>query len=501
MKRNFAIVLLLASAACAPMGSKPEEGQVPQVKDVVIHASARKVEITASCSLPETVKDCGFELSGPLSAGTYRMQCNADGSFQKTVEGLQPDADYQVRAFLDNGRNVLYSQWQSFHTSALPAFKLQAEAGVFTATIRADIPGDSPGKGFLFGRSIDNMQAYPYADGSLTLRNLSPGTTYYYAAYAVQDGEEECSDLQSFKTGACFGSVTGRLDGSGVGVQLSAQPLFGDEVSPEAYGFYLGCDKNALQTIEAQLNDRNWRADATHLSPAQTYWYCAYVTVEGREYRSALKEIETALLPFEDPAFWEYLLGNYDTDRDGNLSRAELDVIEFLPLFNLGIRSLSGIENLKNLKELQMSEEALTRIDFSAIADNKIEALVLNTPNLEEFILPSVPHPETRFGGHFELSSNALRGHWEFPDYAALQLIFNAPISSINLDRVTNNQGQISLELHGTEMEELDLSKLAVDVNYADLTGNEKLKIIWLPYGRGNASMIVKDSWTQIKYK
>ena len=500
MKRSLAIVLLIAAAACAPVGNKPE-GQLPQVGEVTLKASARKVEMTASCSQPAAVKDCGFELCSLSGSNTYHAQCDPEGRFQTTVDGLNPDTDYRVRAFLSNDRNVIYSEWNTFHTSSLPAFSLRADASVFTATIYADFIGESPRQGILFGPNSTDMTAYPDSGGKLLLSNLKPETTYYYAAYAEQDGVEERSDIQSFRTGACFESVTGRLDTDGFSVQLSALPMFGNEIVPDAFGFYLGIEGRVVQSIEAQVEDRSWTASAGHLSPCQHYWYCAYVTVAGKEYLSAKKQFETGVMPFEDPAFWEYLLGNYDTDRDGQLNISEMDAITFLPMFNLGIKSLSGIENLHNLNQIQMSEEALTRIDFSAIADNKIEALVLYAPNLEEFILPSMQHPETRYGGHFEFTSNSLRGHWEFPDYAALQVIINAPVSSINLDRVTNNQGHISLDLHGTEIEELDLSNLAVSLSYANLTGNEKLKVIWLPYGSGNSSTIVKDSWTQIKYK
>ena len=57
------------------------------------------------------------------------------------------------------------------------------------------------------------------------------------------------------------------------------------------------------------------------------------------------------------------------------------------------------------------------------------------------------------------------------------------------------------LTLSGTQIEELDLTGLAVAPTYINLCGNEKLKLVWLPYGSGITCMIEKDPHTQIKYK
>lgn len=501
MKRFlFFLPFGLMLIGCAP--AKTPEVQIPEINNVQMAVSSRCIQLTGSYTFPAAVTGCGAELEGPDGAGTLRTKGSDEGVFSLRADGLKPDADYRVRVFIENERQIQYSDWKGFHTAPLPSFSLQAESGVFTATLHAEIGGTSGQKGFLFGESGQEMETYPFADGTLFLRNLKPERDYCFAAFVEMDGIREISEIQTFKTAACFSDVLASLDASR-NVLLSARPMFTGEVETEASGFYLGNAPESLKALDIRTEGNEWLAEAENLPPCQDYWYCAYVTVGGKEYRSSMKQFETGVASFEDPVFWEYLLGNFDVNRDGQLSREEMDQVTFLPLFNLGIHSLAGIENFKKLEQIQMEEDALTHLDFSPIADCKINALVLRTPNLEQFILPAMKAPQTQYAGHFEVHSQALRGHWEFPDFAAGEIIIEAPLSSINLDKVRHNgvYDGMSLTLSGTEIEELDLSHLSIPLRYANFRGNEKLKVVWLPYGSGNSLMILKDPQTQIKYK
>jgi len=475
--------------------------QIPEIHDVQITISARSVKISATCSHPSAITSCGFEIQGTEGERyPFRTQCDETGIFSFKADGLIPDSDYRIRAFIENGYQIRYSDWTSCHTKPIPSFIIRSEAGVFSATLYAQVSCEEGQKGFLFGESESMLKPYPLSDGVCQVSGLEPAHSYRFAAYVEMDGLEEKSEIQTFTTKDCFSDVTALID-EDRSVQLSAQILFADEAVPETSGFYLGTDQQSMNALSIRQEGSKWNAEAHNLSACQEYWYCAYVTLGGKEYRSPMKQFETGVAPFEDPVFWEYLLGNFDTDRNRQLSRGEMGGITFLPLFNLGIRSLSGIENFRNLREIQMEEDKLTHLDFSSIADIKIDGLVLWTPNLEQFNLPAMHSPESKHGGHIEFHSHALKGHWEFPDYAAGQVIIEAPLHSINLDRIKNKESEMSLTLSETEIEELDLSNLSVKLTYIVLSGNEKLKTVWLPYGSGNSISIQKDAHTQIKYK
>lgn len=499
MKRFLLFLSLgLMLSGCEP-AAKPEV-QIPEIKDLKMNVSSRSIQLTAKYTLPAAVTGCGAELEGPQGGGgTLRAEGSAEGLFTLRADGLKPDSDYRIRAFIENGRQIRYTDWTSCHTAPLPSIVVRAESGVFSATLHAEISGTGQ-KGFLFGESESAMESYPFADGTLHLQNLEPGHNYCFAAFVEVDGIKEVSDIQVFETKEIIADLQAVINESFC-LLLSARPLFGNEVKPESAGFFLGTDPSSLKALDTQTEDKEWKARADGLAACKSYYYCACITVEGKEYRSPLMQFETGLHPFEDSVFWEYLLGNYDINQDGQLSQAEADNISFLPLFNLGIQSLSGIENLRNLNQIQMEEEALTRLDLSALPDPQIEGFVLRASNLEELILPSVTAPETKYGGHFEVHSNALRGHWEFPEYAARAIIIEAPLSSINLNRIQNDGATLMLTLSGTEMEELDLSDLSVTLTYANLCGNQNLKVVWLPYGSGNNVMIKKDPHTQINFK
>ena len=74
-----------------------------------------------------------------------------------------------------------------------------------------------------------------------------------------------------------------------------------------------------------------------------------------------------------DPVFRTYVLENFDTDRDGKISRKEADAVLAIDLGRLcgessdtpEIESLAGVEHFRNLKQLICNGHALTELDLS----------------------------------------------------------------------------------------------------------------------------------------
>ena len=74
-----------------------------------------------------------------------------------------------------------------------------------------------------------------------------------------------------------------------------------------------------------------------------------------------------------DPVFRTYVLENFDTDRDGKISRKEADAVLAIDLGRLcgessdtpAIESLAGVEHFRNLKQLICNGHALTELDLS----------------------------------------------------------------------------------------------------------------------------------------
>ena len=76
-----------------------------------------------------------------------------------------------------------------------------------------------------------------------------------------------------------------------------------------------------------------------------------------------------------DPVFRTYVLENFDTDRDGKISRKEADAVLAIDLGRLcgessdtpAIESLAGVEHFRNLKQLilKCKDNQLTTLDLS----------------------------------------------------------------------------------------------------------------------------------------
>ena len=91
----------------------------------------------------------------------------------------------------------------------------------------------------------------------------------------------------------------------------------------------------------------------------------------GRDCGCPVRPVITTALTFEDPIFEKYCIDHFDTNGDGRIQIEEAEAVEKIKCDNLGIVSLSGIENFKNLVVLECY-------------DNNINELYLNNNTLLE---------------------------------------------------------------------------------------------------------------------
>ncbi len=103
-------------------------------------------------------------------------------------------------------------------------------------------------------------------------------------------------------------------------------------------------------------------------------------------YRTTYKirqNYEVEYLQFADQKFKEYLVSQFDTDKDGALSKEEGLKITSIDCASKGIASLAGVERLIHVVRMQVKGNALTEIDLSALkklttldcSDNKLSVL------------------------------------------------------------------------------------------------------------------------------
>lgn len=68
-----------------------------------------------------------------------------------------------------------------------------------------------------------------------------------------------------------------------------------------------------------------------------------------------------------DPAFRQYILDNFDTDHDGQLSNDEANSVRHIDCRNMGITSLKGIERFQNVVSINCSGNPVKEISLEMI--------------------------------------------------------------------------------------------------------------------------------------
>ena len=188
-------------------------------------------------------------------------------------------------------KDTVQSEWSSFNvnaasTSTADFYNINASnVSQTNAQLNASISysGNHPSEvGVYFGNSTDSMRKVgsdainhnknPF-DMWYSLNKygvtLSAGTTYYYKMYAIMDGREVTSNVQSFTTPAQVNSnlVTARVSGTPGGLAINSQPNQYTKIGRMDEGVYC--------TIDLSRTSGNW-------------YYVTYNGVSGYAYNRYL---------------------------------------------------------------------------------------------------------------------------------------------------------------------------------------------------------------------
>jgi uncharacterized protein (TIGR02145 family) len=160
---------------------------------------------------------CWSTSTNPVASGSHTSDGTGTGSFTSNITGLTPGTKYYIRAYATNSAGTAYGNEVSFTTTALAAPSVTTvtatEISLTTAksggTITSDGGDPISAKGVCWGTS-----ANPTIDGSKTsdgsgsaayvsnLSSLTPGTTYYYRAYATNSVGTSYGNELTFTTTA-----------------------------------------------------------------------------------------------------------------------------------------------------------------------------------------------------------------------------------------------------------------------------------------------------------
>ena len=160
---------------------------------------------------------CWSTSQNPVATGSHTSDGTGTGSFTSNITNLTPGTKYYIRAYATNSAGTAYGNEVSFTTTALAAPAVTTvtatEIGLTTATSGGTVTSDGgdpvTAKGVCWGTS-----ANPTVDGSKTsdgsgsaafvssLTALTPGTIYYYRAYATNSVGTSYGNELTFTTTA-----------------------------------------------------------------------------------------------------------------------------------------------------------------------------------------------------------------------------------------------------------------------------------------------------------
>ncbi len=136
------------------------------------------------------------------------------GSMSATITGLEPDSEYQLRAYAVNSDGVGYSEILVVRTNeaTVPVLSsiIEKESHDFSVTVEAGITDagsyEVTQAGFCWSTTNptptieDEKKELEGSTLTMTLENLEPSTTYYIRAYATNEAGTSYSEVFTFTT-------------------------------------------------------------------------------------------------------------------------------------------------------------------------------------------------------------------------------------------------------------------------------------------------------------
>ena len=165
---------------------------------------------------------CWNTFPNPTVEDSIRTNGAAPGNFTNLMENLKPLTTYYVRAFVTNSRGTFYGNETSFTTqSGLISLTTEqaSEVTAHSVVLKGRISGDGGAtitdRGFCMNTNpnptLENTAIHlEDVSGTFqsTLSNLTPGTTYYFRAFAINALGTSYGEEYNFKTNGTLAYVT-----------------------------------------------------------------------------------------------------------------------------------------------------------------------------------------------------------------------------------------------------------------------------------------------------
>ena len=486
--------------------------QMPQVLSAEASSDYASVQLTALLDHTGNVKQGGFYLWRDSGEKLRQVGALAGSTLTVRWDGLEPETEYQYAVFFSNGQTEQMSNAYRFSTSELPMPGLagvEVTPSYYDATFRVRLTGEQ----FLAGECMltwwkageDVRQQAPLeADGAgllvCTVSDLLPETDYRYSITLSNGKRTQESAPASFRTLEAPYTVALSMKAVPKSSEALLSAVFTTPVGavPAPCGF-LYRESSAEEWLRVTCIPAAGRieAEVQGLSPETDYLFCVWYTLKGEEVRSEPEAFRTLVAPEQiphdvfDPVLWNYLVRNYDTDSDGELSDFELADIRELVLSGLVLDSHRGLEYLTNLESLSMGDNTLVRIDVSA--NKKLQFLSAGSdPYLEEIVLDNPALFQTYIVGAENLH------HLDLTHCPEMYICewYGVPLESVDFTKCPQLH---ALRMTGTHLKELDVSANR-KLRHLNVPDNPELRTVWL-WEKVKLESLEVDEGVEIKYK
>ena len=248
---------------------------------------------------------------------------------------------------------------------------------------------------------------------------------------------------------------------------------------------------------------------------------CTPTPIQDDPESDASKETETGIrpedssfkVPFEDSDFKDYCLGNFDTDKDGEISAEEAGKVTKISVSYSSIFSLGGIEYFNNLTKLDCSHNHLTSLNVSnntALTElycsyNHLTSLdVSNNTALTDLVCGSNRLSSLDLSGMTALETVLCYGNHQLTtlDMSGCTALGFLDCEDNQLTRldISGCTALISLYCIYNQLVNLDVSECTA-LTQLDCQNNPTLSEIWLKSGQKISDFEYDDTIAAIKYR
>ena len=275
-------------------------------------------DITADGGAAITAKGiCWSTNQSPTTSDSKTSNGSGTGSFTGSLTGLTPGATYNIRAYAINSVGTGYSSQSTFTTPALAPVLSTADLSAITATTATSggnitNDGGSPvtARGVCWGKNqnpttADAKTTDGTGTGSFTsaITGLTPGTAYYFRAYATNNIGTAYGNQVTATTTATLSTLTT----AAVSAITSSMATSGGNITNDggaaitARGVCWSTSSNPT-TANSKTTDGtgtgSFTSSITGLTPGATYYVKAYATNSiGTAYGNELTLTASAISP------------------------------------------------------------------------------------------------------------------------------------------------------------------------------------------------------------